>query len=89
MKRVAIYLRVSTDKQSTHNQRRELEAVAKRSGWHLVRVSEHQEARAAALQAVRARVTADYLSDLREQRNLLAFRRIAGKYRIVTSEPRA
>ncbi len=40
MKRVAIYLRVSTDKQSTHNQRRELEAVAKRSGWHLVRVYE-------------------------------------------------
>jgi DNA invertase Pin-like site-specific DNA recombinase len=40
MKRVAIYLRVSTDKQSTHNQRRELEAVAKRSGWHLVRIYE-------------------------------------------------
>jgi DNA invertase Pin-like site-specific DNA recombinase len=40
MKRVAIYFRVSTDKQSTHNQRRELEVVAKRSGWHLVRVYE-------------------------------------------------
>ena len=40
MKRVAIYLRVSTDKQSTHNQRRELEAVAKRSAWHLVRIYE-------------------------------------------------
>jgi DNA invertase Pin-like site-specific DNA recombinase len=40
MKRVAIYLRVSTDKQSTHNQRRELEAVAERSGWHLMRVYE-------------------------------------------------
>ena len=33
MKRVAIYLRVSTDKQTTNNQRRELEAVAERSGW--------------------------------------------------------
>jgi DNA invertase Pin-like site-specific DNA recombinase len=32
MKRVAIYLRVSTDKQTTDNQRRELEAVAERSG---------------------------------------------------------
>jgi parvulin-like peptidyl-prolyl isomerase len=58
-------------------------------GWHLVRICDRQEARAAALQAVRARVIADYLSDLRTQRNLLAFRRIAGKYHIVTSEPRA
>jgi DNA invertase Pin-like site-specific DNA recombinase len=40
MKRVAIYLRVSTDKQTTDNQRRELEAVAKRSGWQVVRVFE-------------------------------------------------
>jgi DNA invertase Pin-like site-specific DNA recombinase len=38
MKRVAIYLRVSTDKQATNNQRRELEAVAERSGWELVKV---------------------------------------------------
>ena len=38
MKRVAIYLRVSTDKQTTNNQRRELEAVAERSGWELVKV---------------------------------------------------
>jgi DNA invertase Pin-like site-specific DNA recombinase len=40
MKRVAIYLRVSTSKQDTDNQRRELEAVAARSGWHVVRVFE-------------------------------------------------
>src|SRR6267378_6798940 len=40
MKRVAIYLRVSADKQSTDNQRRELEAVAARSGWHVVKVYE-------------------------------------------------
>ena len=40
MKRVAIYLRVSTSKQETGNQRRELEAVAKRSGWQVVRVFE-------------------------------------------------
>src|SRR5260370_3536321 len=40
MKRVAIYLRVSTSKQDTDNQRRELEAVAGRSGWHVERVYE-------------------------------------------------
>jgi DNA invertase Pin-like site-specific DNA recombinase len=40
MKRVAIYLRVSTDKQTTDNQRRELEAVAARSGWQVVKVYE-------------------------------------------------
>jgi DNA invertase Pin-like site-specific DNA recombinase len=32
-KRVALYLRVSTGGQTTANQRRELEAVAKRHGW--------------------------------------------------------
>jgi DNA invertase Pin-like site-specific DNA recombinase len=40
MKKVAIYLRVSTSKQETGNQRRELEAVAKRSGWEIVKVYE-------------------------------------------------
>jgi DNA invertase Pin-like site-specific DNA recombinase len=35
-KRVGIYLRVSTDSQTTENQRRELEAVAGRSGWQVV-----------------------------------------------------
>ena len=35
-KRVGIYLRVSTDGQTTQNQRRELEAVAARSGWEVV-----------------------------------------------------
>src|ERR1700704_6155587 len=40
MKRVAIYLRVSTARQDTENQRRELEAVADRSGWEIVRVYE-------------------------------------------------
>jgi DNA invertase Pin-like site-specific DNA recombinase len=40
MKKVAIYLRVSTSKQETGNQRRELEAVAKRSGWEIVQVYE-------------------------------------------------
>jgi DNA invertase Pin-like site-specific DNA recombinase len=40
MKRVAIYLRVSTSKQDTDNQRRELEAVAMRSGWQVVKVYE-------------------------------------------------
>jgi DNA invertase Pin-like site-specific DNA recombinase len=40
MKRVAIYLRVSTSKQETSNQRLELEVVAERSGWQVVRVFE-------------------------------------------------
>src|ERR1700688_2604061 len=41
MKRIAIYLRVSTSKQETSNQRRELQAVAARSGWEIVRVFEN------------------------------------------------
>lgn len=40
MKRVALYLRVSTDSQTTENQRRELRAVAKRSDWQIVKVYE-------------------------------------------------
>src|SRR5258705_6410468 len=40
MKRVAIYLRVSTSKQDTDNQRRELIAVEDRSGWEIWRVYE-------------------------------------------------
>lgn len=35
-KRVALYVRVSTDGQTTNNQRLELEAVAERHGWHIV-----------------------------------------------------
>jgi len=34
--RVGMYLRVSTDGQTTENQWRELEAVAARSGWEVV-----------------------------------------------------
>ena len=40
MKRVGIYLRVSTDSQTTENQRLELEAVAARSNWEVVDVYE-------------------------------------------------
>jgi DNA invertase Pin-like site-specific DNA recombinase len=40
MKRVAIYIRVSTSKQDTDNQRRELKAVTERSGWEIVKVYE-------------------------------------------------
>lgn len=40
MKRVAIYVRVSSSKQATDNQRRELMAVAARSGWDVIRVYE-------------------------------------------------
>ncbi len=39
-KRVALYVRVSTDEQTTDNQRRELEGVAKRSGWKIVDIYE-------------------------------------------------
>ena len=35
-KRVALYLRVSTDDQTIENQRRELQAVAERHGWDVV-----------------------------------------------------
>src|SRR4029077_15932036 len=37
-KRAALYLRVSTDGQTTTNQQAELEAVVKRSGWEAVEV---------------------------------------------------
>jgi DNA invertase Pin-like site-specific DNA recombinase len=39
-KRAAIYLRVSTDEQTTQNQRRELEATAEHHGWTVVAVYE-------------------------------------------------
>ena len=42
MKRVAIYIRVSTTGQTTENQRRELQAVAMRSGWQVV--AEYEDA---------------------------------------------
>ena len=38
MKRVGLYLRVSTDDQTCANQRRELEAVATRQGWEIVAI---------------------------------------------------
>ena len=36
MKKVAIYARVSTDKQTTENQLRELRKIADKNGWELV-----------------------------------------------------
>lgn len=38
MKRVALYVRVSTDEQTTANQRRDLEAVAARHGWTIAAI---------------------------------------------------
>jgi DNA invertase Pin-like site-specific DNA recombinase len=38
MKRAAIYVRVSTDGQTTENQLRELHQVAERRGWQVVEV---------------------------------------------------
>jgi len=40
MKTAAIYIRVSTDQQTTDNQRLELEKVALKSGWKIVQVFE-------------------------------------------------
>jgi DNA invertase Pin-like site-specific DNA recombinase len=37
-KRVALYLRVSTNEQTVENQQRELEAVAERHGWNVIAV---------------------------------------------------
>lgn len=39
-RRVGLYVRVSTDGQTTENQRRELEAVAEKAGWQVVAVFE-------------------------------------------------
>ena len=39
-RRIAIYLRVSTDEQTTENQRRELAKVATRSGWKIANIYE-------------------------------------------------
>ena len=41
-KRVALYLRVSTDGQTTENQRLELAAVASRAGWQIIDIYEDQ-----------------------------------------------
>src|ERR1700690_4247149 len=41
-KRVALYVRVSTDGQTEVNKRRELEAVAERHGWDVVKVYSDQ-----------------------------------------------
>jgi DNA invertase Pin-like site-specific DNA recombinase len=38
MKRAVLYLRVSTIEQTTANQERELQAIAKRMGWEIVKV---------------------------------------------------
>ncbi len=40
MRRVAIYLRVSTGEQTTENQRRELDAVAEAAGWQITQIYE-------------------------------------------------
>ena len=39
-RRAALYLRVSTNEQTTENQRRELVAVAERAGWTIVDIYE-------------------------------------------------
>jgi DNA invertase Pin-like site-specific DNA recombinase len=46
-KRGAIYVRVSTDGQTTENQRRELKAVAERHGWNVVEMFQDRAERPA------------------------------------------
>ena len=41
-RRVALYVRVSTDQQTIKNQERELQAVAERHGWQVVAVFKDQ-----------------------------------------------
>jgi DNA invertase Pin-like site-specific DNA recombinase len=41
-RRIALYVRVSTDGQTTENQRRELQAIAERHGWQVVEVFKDQ-----------------------------------------------
>ena len=54
MRHAALYLRVSTDKQTTENQERDLRAVAQRSGWDIVQVySDHGVSSAKAVISVR------------------------------------
>ena len=42
IRRIALYVRVSTDHQTVKNQERELEAVAERHGWSVVAVFKDQ-----------------------------------------------
>src|SRR5262249_28942064 len=58
-------------------------------GWHLIHVLDRQAARPAELNEVRPRVESDYRADRREQANSLAYRKLAGKYHIVTTAPSA
>jgi len=58
-------------------------------GWHIVRITDRQPAHHAELAAVRPRVQADYIADLRARANAEAFRKIAAKYRVVTNAPRS
>jgi DNA invertase Pin-like site-specific DNA recombinase len=38
MRQVVLYTRVSTDRQTTENQERELRAIAARAGWNVLKV---------------------------------------------------
>ena len=51
-KRAAIYVRVSTDKQTVENQIRELRQIAERRGWQLV--AEYRDAGISARRAAMA-----------------------------------
>jgi DNA invertase Pin-like site-specific DNA recombinase len=42
MRQVALYTRVSTDRQTTENQERELRTIAARAGWNIVNVYRYE-----------------------------------------------
>ena len=56
-KRVALYVRVSTDHQSVKNQEIELQAVAERHGWQVVTVFKDQGISAAPRDAISGRAS--------------------------------
>ena len=74
MKRVGIYLRVSTGGQTTENQRRELEAVATRSGRQVVGV--YEDAGMSGAKGREKRPGFDQLLKYKSQRSLSTWERV-------------
>ena len=71
-KRVALYLRVSTDGQTTENQRLELERIADHSGWQIVGVFEDH-----AISGAKGREKRPALDNMLKDANLRKFDLVA------------
>ena len=82
MKRVAFYIRVSTSKQDSENQRRELEAVADRSGWKIVKVYEE-----AGISGAKGRVQRPALDAMMKAVNAKEFDMVSGSARSIADRP--